>query len=187
MTDPYASGVLVKEHHARLVANLPAHAADAGIMPHWIYSPLPAFIGEAERRYLLKIKQHMTDQDRSGICYVGKAKTQPIDQRMSAVAGALLRNFIRARVLTLGQVLDQATELTANPVSALFIPNFYLTAAEGGTIASWQVSSLYDLITARHLTGQQTFLYVSDDKQIAKEYGLAFAQLLDSSFLKVGV
>jgi len=45
MLDPYAYGVLTKEHHERLVADLDGFASDAGIPPHWVYMRVPAVTG----------------------------------------------------------------------------------------------------------------------------------------------
>lgn len=185
MLDPYAPGVLQKEHHDRLVADLDNFAKDAGIQPHWICEPLPGTFTAGEKDYLKRFRQHMTSGSISGVAYVGKGKSAEIDQRMSAFAGCLVRNFVRARVMTLGAVLDAMSSRSMPELSCLLIPNFFLSASEGGTIASWQVSALHELLMSRQVSGLQTIVYVSDMSLLAKEYGLAFRNLIEAHFVQV--
>jgi hypothetical protein len=64
----------------------------------------------------------------------------------------------------------------------LLIPNFFLSAAEGGTLASWQISSLFDYLTYRHIAGLQTVVYASSLDLMAKEYGLAFQRMAEAHY-----
>ena len=184
--DPYASGVLHKEHHDRLVADLGNYALDAGIQPHWIWSPLPDDFTKREIDYLKSFRKHQAGgTGTSGLVYVGSGGAGKMETRMSAMAGALVRNFIRARVMTLGSVLDRLASKDSIDISCVLIPNFFYTQAEGGTIASWQISALLDFIANRQVTGQQTILYASDKSALRKEYGLGFGAMLDNHFLEV--
>ena len=188
MTDnPYSYGVLQPEHHERLVADLENYARDAGIQPHWIYTPLPDTIGKGEREYLKRFRQHMASQgDVAGLCYTARSGVKSVDQVFSALAGCLVRNFIRARVMTLGMVLEALASQSMPELSCLLIPNFFHPAADGGHIASWQVSALYDMLVARQLNGQQTVIYASDLHALGNEYGVPMKKLIDQHFIKVG-
>ncbi|MEY9560500.1 hypothetical protein [Sinorhizobium fredii] len=185
LPDPYASGVLQEEHHSRLVADLENYARDAGIQPHWIWTPLPETVSDAEVAYLKNFRRHAVDGQIAGIAYCGKPVGVAIEQRMAALAGCLVRNFVRARLMTVGQVLDHLAKGTLPDLSCLLIPNFFLRQDEGGHIAAWQVQSLFDLLMARRVQGQQTILYVSDSKLLGKEYGLAISRLIDEAYLKI--
>lgn len=187
MVDPYAGNVLDPKHHERLVANLDGFALDAGIQPHWIYTPLPSDFSPAEIDYIRRFRQHGTDGKVSGICYVGKAQAYSIEQHMAAMAGCLVRNFIRARVMTLGAVIEQSTTRELPDYSALLIPNFFLKTTDVGTIAKWQLSALYDTILSRQISGRQTIVYVADMGLLAKDYGLAFSRFVEDHYLQVHV
>jgi hypothetical protein len=182
--DPYASGVLRKDHHDRLVADLDNFARDAGIVPHWICEPMPE-MDEKLETYLRRFRHH-AGEGVAGVVLSKKSKLpMTVDQYMSAIAGCLVRNFIRARVMTLGSVLDAHAAGSMPNISCLLIPNFFYPASEGGTIASWQVSALHDLLVARQVAGQQTIIYASDLNLLGKEYGLAFRELIDAHYTEI--
>lgn len=182
--DPFAYGALRKNHHERLVADLDNFARDAGIQPRWIYEPMPD-MPEAISTYLRRFKHH-SSEGIAGLCLTKKSKLpMPPDQYMSAIAGFLVRNFIRARVMPLGSVIDAHASDTLPELTALLIPNFFYPASEGGTVASWHVSALHDLLVSRQVSGQQTIIFASDLALLRKEYGLAFGDLLDANFCVV--
>lgn len=186
MFDPYGSGALVPEVHDRLVADIDNFAKDAGIQKHWIATPLGDEVGPKELTYVKAFKRHLAEGDVSGLCYSGKAGITSIDQRMSLLAGCLVRNFVRARVMTLGDVLDHLHEKSLPELPCILIPNFFVSASEGGTIASWQVSALYDFLVGRQVQGLQTIIFASDPNLMGKEYGVAFSRLIGEHFIVIG-
>ncbi|MCO5157895.1 MAG: hypothetical protein M9945_14295 [Aquamicrobium sp.] len=186
--DPYKDGVLVKEHHERLVADIDNFALDAGIKPHWIYRPLPDDFTKREIDYLKAFRKHIAGATGvSGIVYSGPNGAGKMERRMAAMAGALVRNFIRSRVMTLGTVLDLLASKQMPEITCILIPNFFYTQAEGGTIASWQTSALLDFLSHRQVTGQQTVLYASNKDSLRKEYGLGFGAMISEHFLDVEI
>lgn len=182
MLDPYASGVLQKAHHERLVAGIDGFARDAGIQPKWIWTKLSDVCGPEEVEYVRKFKFHQVGGEVHGLCFLRKSKDVDVSPRMAALAGALVRNFVRARVMTLGTVLDIMAAGDPVDATALLIPNFFTPKAEGGTIATWQVSALYDLLVGRGSQGLQTVISVSNVAQLSEEYGNAFAVLVRNHF-----
>jgi hypothetical protein len=104
--DPYASGVLKPEHHERLVANLDHYAKDAGIQPMWIWTRLSAACGPHEADYITGFRRHRASGQVHGLCLTRKTPDAEPESRMAAMTGCLVRNFVRARVMTLGVVLD---------------------------------------------------------------------------------
>lgn len=180
----YAMGVLSEEHHERIVADLDNFARDAGIQPKFIYSPMLDMCEQVET-YLRRFKFH-TGEGLAGLCFTKRSHLPvPPDHYMSAIAGALTRNFIRAKVMTLGSVIDACASHSMPNVTCLLIPNFFYPQSEGGTIASWQVSALHDLLVSRQVNGQQTIVYASDVSLLAKEYGLAFGEMIDVYYTAV--
>lgn len=184
VADPYASGALTQEHHERLVADLDNYARDAGVMPHFICEPMPEMTEQVEI-YLRRFRHH-SGEGVAGVCFSKRSKLPvPADQYLSCIAGALVRNFVRARVMTLGAVIDANATNSMPNLSCLLIPNFFYPATEGGTVASWQISALHDLLVARQVAGLQTIIYASDVNLMAKEYGLAFREMIDSYYIVV--
>lgn len=187
MIDPYAFGVLQPAHHERLVADLAGYARDAGIQPHWIYQRLPEFVSEAEQNYLRDFRRHLTEGAVSGICYTGKQPMSEIVSRMSAIAGCLTRNFVRARMATTGQVIDMLASGGLPDMKCLLIPNFHVSQDEGGYLSPWQVSALLDLILARQAENLQTVVYAPSLNLMAKDYGALMLQTIEDTFIKITV
>src|SRR4051794_12986275 len=106
--DPYAEGILKEEIHAQLVKHLDNFARDAAIRREWICKPLAKSVSPAEVEWVKKFPRH-AEQGCSGLVLTGP-KASRVADRMSAIAGALVRNFIRARVFTLQQILDAFTD-----------------------------------------------------------------------------
>jgi hypothetical protein len=185
--DPYASGVLVKEHHERLVADLPRFARDAGIQPRWVATPLADACGPTEIDYVKKFNIHRAGGTLQGLCYVRATPAADPALRMSAIAGALVRNFIRARVMMLGAVLDLLAAREEIKATALLIPNFHLSRDEGGGIAKWQTQALHDLLLERGQEDLQTVLYATSLADLGQDYGTAFRSLIEAHYLTVEI
>jgi len=184
--DPYASGALNKKIHERLVADLDNFAKDAGITPNWITEPLPTSITQIERDYLREFKSQ-SSKGNSGLCLISRNEHGQNEIHTSALAGCLVRNFIRARVMTLGSVIDLLAKHEMPELSVILIPNFFIAVADGGTIASWQINALYDFLVSRHTRGLQTILCISDRNTLSKEYGDAFIRLIDTHYLQTKI
>ena len=149
MADPYATKVLRKDAHERLVANIEAFARDAGIQPRWIWTALDETCNPDIVQWVRRFKFHQAGGQVQGFCMIRSGKDSDPAKEMAAIAGALVRNFIRARVIALGAVLDEIAKDGPPEATCLLIPNFFTPKAEGGTIATWQVSALYDLLVRR--------------------------------------
>jgi hypothetical protein len=187
MVDPYSFGILKPEHHARLVADLEGFARDANIQPAWIYEPLPESVGATERAYLRGFRHSLSSRTTSGLVYTGKAPLPAIVQRMSAMAGCLTRNFIRAKMLCVGAVHDHLAQGRMPDYSCLLIPNFFMSEASGGHASPWQVGALLDLLVDRSAASLQTVLYVQDMKWMASQLGSGFRDLIETRYVHVEV
>ena len=183
--DPYATGVLQKEHHDRLVADLENFARDAGIRPQWVWTALPDDVQPAEKAYLVKFRHHLASSTVSGLCYSGDVEGVAMEHRLSALAGFLVRNFVRARVMTLGTVIEALAQNSLPELTAILIPNFFLPKAQGGHLATWQVQNLFDFLSDRFTQGLQTIVYVSDMDKMGHEYGLAISRLIKTRYVHV--
>jgi len=177
---PYATKVLDPIVHARLVADIESVAQDAGIQPSWIWTPMSKNCTDDEVQWVRRFRHH-TAEGSAGLAFVGR-DLEP-ENRMAAIAGALTRNFINAKVMTLGQVVDYAKDSVLPGVSCLLIPNFFIEKSHGGGIASWQVSLLLDVLVDRQAKGLQTVIYVSDLSALGAEYGKALLRHVENNFV----
>ncbi len=185
--DHFASGVLSPDHHDRLVANIDHYAKDAGIQPKWISTSLADTCGPEEVDYIRNFHFHRTGGKVQGLCYLRATPEADPETRMAAMAGALVRNFIRARVMTLGTVLDRIAKGGSVDATVLLVPNFCLSKDEGGSIATWQSHAMYDLLIQRANDGLQTVLYATSIVDLKAVCGLAPGRMIESHFLKIEI
>ena len=179
--DPYAAGALIEGEHEPLVANLLAFAKTAGVAPVQICTPLGDRISTAENHYVRKFHFHRTGGEVSGLCLTG-LDTMLAEDHMVAITSCLVRNFIDARLMTIGTLLGMMTSGDDPNCTCLLLSNFFLSKAEGGGVSAWQIPVMLDLLLARKLAGQQTVIYVSDMAKLKKEYGAAFGRLIESQY-----
>jgi hypothetical protein len=179
--DPYAGGALIRGEHEAIVANLEAFAKTAGIHPQEVCTSVVGRISGPELEYVRQFNFHRAEGHVSGLCLTGEAMLAA-EEHMVAITGCLLRNYIDARLMTIGTLLDLLAAGNDPDCGCLLLTNFFLSKAEGGGVTPWQVPILLDLLLARKLTRQQTVLYVSDLPRLDKEYGFAFGRLIQSQY-----
>jgi hypothetical protein len=166
--DPYATKVLNPDVHERLVKELVDVCRDASIQPSWVWTALAdTGASQAELEYVRRFKFH-SREGLTGLALIGGG---PSEDRMAAMAGALIRNFIRPQVIPVLRLLEILEEGGTVDPTCLMIPNFFVGKAEAGAFPAWKVAKLYDLLLERHMTGMQTVIYVSDMKKMDAEYG----------------
>lgn len=185
IVDPYATGVLVEEVHHRLVADIEHIAEDAAIQPHWIWTPLNEVAGDSVVSWVKGFRKHHMSGV-TGLVLYGP-KPQKALAHMSAIAGALLRNFIHAQVMTSAQVYDRLKNGDPPNPTCLLIPNFFLGESHGIKLASWEIAALQDLLMERHLRGASTVVYATNLDAMASEYGSAVSQLILSHYTKAKI
>jgi hypothetical protein len=176
--DPYATGVLTRDVHELLVPNVERFADDANILPDWIWTPLGAVCGPAEVDWVDRLKFHRGDRV-FGPAYVGWNPDPPIEDRMAAIAGALIRHFINARVMTVHRLIGAANNGAIPDMSCLLIPNLFLGTSD---IAPWRVSLLLDALLHRHALGLQTVVYASDLQAMGVEYSATLERHIEKQY-----
>jgi hypothetical protein len=186
-TDPYATKVLFPEHHARLVQGLPGYAQDAGIQAHWVWTPLADHVGDIECSYLKKFPILRAAGQVNGLVLTRKTVEADPFEHMSALTGAFVRNFIRARLMTLQSVLQQLKDGDHIEATVLLIPNFFHSKEEGGSILQWQATHLYDLLLQRAAKGVHTVLYATSIVEMGAVYGTAFSRFVTQQYLQAEI
>lgn len=178
------SGVLDREVHARLIVDLDQIARGAHVPKNLIHTPLATYCSEAEVDYVRRWPTH-AGAGIAGLAIVGRKAETPVPMRMMAMAGACLRNFIDAKVMTVQEVLACLKKGAMPTPTALFIPNFYVGKEQGGNLGSWQVAELLGLLMERQASQQQTIVYVEDLTDMAVHYGEMFKAHVEHHFERI--
>lgn len=182
MIDAYKSGVLKPDVHDRLVADIDRIAQIARVPKKMIWTPLSENAGSEEVAYVTGFRRMSSADKSAGLVYTGPSS--PLT-RMQAMCGALVRNFIDARVMTLQEVLGELKFGGAIDCTCLLIPNFY-EGKELSKFISNQASEITSMILARHTAGLQTVLYISSLSEFA-ERGPMICQHVEDNFSEVAL
>lgn len=174
----FASGLLDKAYHDRLLADLTKVVEVAGIPAKFVWTKLSSFCGKEEIAWLRTLRS--SEQD--GLAYTGKLNN-PVEDKMMAMVGACLRNYIDARLMSVQDVIQLTKDGDMPSPTVLLIPNFCVDKAEGGDIAQWQTSSLLGLLYTRASKGQKTVLYASSLAALEKNYGRPFRDTVEAHYL----
>lgn len=177
----YEPGVLRPEKHQRLVNALTRVCEVAGVRKEFVARSATEFCGPTEMTWLKNVRMN-SDQGISGLYYL-TVKEQNVEQRMMALAGACLRNYIHARVMTLGDVLSEYSSGGHDDPSVLLVPNFCLTEKEH-QLSQWDASSVYDLLLHRYTRSLQTVIGVHTMKVIETIYGVSCKQHIENYYTK---
>lgn len=173
----FASGLLNKAYHDRLIADLPSLAQTAGIPARFVWAPLSKYCNGAAFDWVA----NMASSESAGMVYIGKMPT-PVEDTMMAITGAFMRNYLDARMMTVQDVLARLKTDSMPEPRVLLIPNFCLDKAEGGDIASWQVANLLGLLYSRMAKDLKTILYCGSIASLEKAYGSAFRDHIEAHY-----
>lgn len=186
--DPYATKVLQPDAHSWLVANLESVAADAGISPDRIWTSMyDTDATPAEIEYLRAFRRQAAILGKYGLVFVGENPQRDIIAAMSYLAGALLRNRTRARVMPVADVLDYMASDGHPDHTCLLIPDFHELIAGQQKATRHRISKLVSLLLKRQAAGLQTILYVSDMNTMQLEYGNLIGRHIKSHYHFVDV
>jgi hypothetical protein len=169
-SEVFEIGILDKEYHARLLANLEGFASMAGIPQEFIWAKMSEYCSPEEMSWVRRMRMGSDH----GLCYRGQFPV-PIEDKMMAMTGACLRNYIDARMMSVQEVLSQLKDgVMPHQPTVLLIPNFCLSHGAGGDIPTWQSSNLLGLLYSRLARNLKTVLYIDSEPGLAKNYGEPF-------------
>jgi hypothetical protein len=165
--DPWENGVLSREAHGRLVMQRDKYAADAGIPAPFIWAKLDDVLpGDDEQAWVRRYKFHRPD-GYSGLVYLGNGFDPTIEVRMCGIAGALVRNFIRARVLSMETVYQHMRVGETPEATCLLLPTFAEVRPDDR-----RSSMIADLLIERwHDSHSQTVVCAPSLEHLGKLYG----------------
>lgn len=177
----YASHLLIKDVHGPLVRDIENVARSAGIPVPMIWTSAKDYCDDDELDYTRTLPQHV-EEGLYGYLYTGKDHANPVAMRMMALAGACVRNFINAKVMTVQDVIAALKKEAMPRPTVLFVPNFYVGKEQGGSVPGWQATQLLGLLLNRQAEGLQTYVYVEDMGAMEATYGEAVANHLRAYF-----
>ncbi len=181
---PYDPGILQPDLHGRLVQDITRICETAGIRPRYLTHSMQGVCTEEEIEWVRSFNSHEADGIPGGLYYVGLETGKAVDQRMMAMAGALIRNFIDARVMTVHDAVESYR--FGRHCSVLLIPNFYIGAKKGGGVLfAPQVSVLCSMIDERFRKSLRTVLYVENENAMEDMYGTAMRNRLKGSYATI--
>lgn len=171
-------GILNKDYHERLLADLHKYAAIAGIPVEFVWSKLSAYCTDQDLEWVRRMRE---GQDH-GLIYEGTNFEVPIADKMMAITGACLRNYIDARFITVQDILQQLKDHTIKSPTLVLVPNFCMSKEEASSIAPWQAADLLGWLYSRMARDLKTVLYVGSMATLEKNYGEAMASHLKAHY-----
>jgi hypothetical protein len=170
--------ILDKVKHRRLIDNLPHIAETANVPQHMIKCSSKPYLTASELEWLANFRVY---QDKGqGLVLTGMQSIAP-DTKMMALAAALIRNFVDARVMSLGQVIGLMEDNEMPAPTVLLIPNLFAQSV-GKALPDWKVQHVYDLLLQRVVAQKPTVAYVENFDALANVYGPPFAQHLQQHY-----
>jgi hypothetical protein len=116
---------------------------------------------------------------KAGLCLTGDSKI-PATTRMMAMAAALLRNYIDARVVTLVSLLEEHAAGEVESPTVLLIPNLYIKYAGGKPNTNWQLQIIQDLLMRRMVEGKTTIIYVESMTHLREDFGASIVNFIEA-------
>lgn len=164
--------------HDRLIKDAAYYAELAGIPAYWIWEPLSPHVGEIELQWVTTFHTQ-----RPGLRFMGEfdpAGGPGAPTRMAAIVGALVRNFLDARMRTLDEALEAGEETQL--CTLLAIPDF---CAGGEAQSGYRAAAVWGLLTRRATAGLKTVVYVRHLDLAEAAYGRVVMEHLHSHFAEV--
>lgn len=177
----FQSGLLDKTYHDRLLADLERITLKAGVPPDYVWSRLSDYCPAEDGQWLRAVKRGSTQ----GLAFVGgkgKKFNPPVEDKMMAMTGACLRNYIDARMMPVQEVIHALKDDSMPHPTVLLIPNFCLDKGDGGNIAQWEISSLLGMLYTRMARNLKTVIYVGSMTALEANYGEAFKAHINAHY-----
>lgn len=173
-TDSKGRPILVPEKHYRLIQQRHGVAQRAGLGAAYIsaiWDPLPPIVSRNQRQWLVNLiyKHPQHRVFRGGVTHVAEC--------FRALVGALLRNEIDARLMTVEEIVQIVMSDEVLDAGVLFISDF---AVEDEPRSEPVKRKMTGVIRQRINAGLPTAIYASSITAISKIYGAAFAQEVSS-------
>ena len=172
----WETGVLRPDVHDQLVQNRASIAGRSGLgernLP-LMWTSMPKDVSDAERAWLVSCIKH---ESVVSLVYGGSADAAA--ERFMVYAGYLLRNFVDARVLGVGELNAILMEYGDTDAEVLLVPDFVLPGEPART--ERQRNAVMEVLRRRMRQGEPTILFMP--KTATKPWGEAFHNELNRQF-----
>ncbi len=155
----------------RILADLEGISSRTNIHESFILEGMSRWCSEEEVEWVTGLLPALDVGDVTGLAYSG-ITTRLVD-RMQAIGGACIRNFVEARMVTLEDLIDY----DHSNVTVLLIPDFYT-----GELPAWKRTKLLSMLLGRHAVRQATVLYISNVEKMKQDYGETLCQHITETF-----
>ena len=180
--DAYAPGVLNPAQHFQLVEELPKFCALAGVsQKHVTHSMLDCPMVGSEVDWMRRFNQHLGNGV-YGAVFIGGDR---VLDRMSAMVGCALRNYIHAKLVTVQSLVEQLKEGYTPKEDLLVISNFCLPKSQGGNTPSWQITMVVGMLMERFVSDKHTVVYTTSMADVKAQYGYAVATHIEDYFERI--
>lgn len=174
----FDAGILDREYHGRLLADLDRLSKKAGIPAQYVWSRLADYCSEDEIQWVRKARS----EEDHGLIITTSPDAAPVECKMMAMTGAFLRNYINARMLTVQEVVAMMKGASQQPLSVALVPNFCMAKSDTVSVAPWESASLLSWLYSRLVDGQKTVLYIASMKHLEVVYGEAMTKHLKTHY-----
>jgi hypothetical protein len=178
--------VLDKEGvHARLIQDMEHICTVAGVPAKCVEHSMVGVTQEPEIDWVKNFRQYKGEF--SGIIFEGGSN---VETRMMYICGALVRNFVDARLVSLGSIVPlkdgKEPQIDPQEPTVLLVPNLYVKTQGGKPLTAWQVQVLYDALLARMTSGKQSVFFVESLESLANDFGIMFKEHLMAHYKMIG-
>lgn len=175
----YDPGILDADAHWPLVEDLDRITSTANIPETFVYTrSMASYCDQEEVDWVKKLRQHRK-AGKAGLMYTGTSKS--VSDRMMAITGALLRNYIDARFYMVQDVIDQLRSGTMPSPTVALCPNFVTFGKESPEV-DWKCSLLLSWLLKRYAEGKITILYAASYQKANNQWGSALAEELEAHY-----
>jgi hypothetical protein len=136
------------------------------------------YCNEDEIDWIRSFKRHRIE-GKGGLILTGKPTH--IDDKIMAIAGAMLRNFMDARVLTVQAIMDHLQDGTMPDPTLVLIPNFVVFGKEKA-MPEWRISEMLGWLLKRYAKSKMVIAYVASYAKVEAQWGVMIAEHLQYHF-----
>jgi hypothetical protein len=169
--------VLDPIRHARIIQDLQNVCMTAGIQSKYLHESMTKTCEADEVDWVRNFHKDRAD----GLPGLVLSKITHPDAHCQAIAAALVRNFIDARVVPINTLMASREEGLTPTV--LLIPNLLVVTA-GKSSPPWVVQAMFDLLLQRSVQNKPTVACVDSFADVLQIYGVPFSDFL-STFKQV--
>lgn len=169
---PVQDSMLDPVRHARLLQDLEHVCTVANVPRMFVHQSMKAHCDAQEIDWVVNFRMYR--ETTAGLLIVGKPNP---DTRSMAICGALIRNFIDARIVPLNTLMDSIESSVVPDPTVLIIPNLFVTQV-GKALPAWKIQQVYDLLLSRFTKNKPTVVAVEHSENLRTAYGQAFSQHL---------